>query len=215
MLLVTAFAARVSLPAHQQGLHAKLGDEMEQISGEVRQVQSTRRWTRHHVNLPVRIIALNGILTTPVPARGSEISRGGMALYAPVALKPGELMQLQFPTSKPSGVNAVVRNRTGECLGLEFLTQLPPDDEAMDRSTLNESVLGGSPELRTSVRDSCNPHTLYAGLRRKQEELRQVRKEIEALNMAILLLADGEGEVSRLSIPGRFELDTRPWPLPS
>jgi hypothetical protein len=188
---------------------------MEQISGEVRQVQSTRRWTRHHVNLPVRIIALNGILTTPVTARGSEISRGGMALYAPVALKPGELMQLQFPTSKPSGVNAVVRNRTGECLGLEFLTQLPPDDEAMDRSTLNEPVLGGSPELRTSVRDSCNPQTLYAGLRRKQEELRQVRKEIEALNMAILLLADGEGEVSRLSMPGRFELDTRPWPLPS
>jgi hypothetical protein len=188
---------------------------MEQISGEVRHVQNTRRWTRHHVSLPVRIIALNGILTTPVPARGSEISRAGMALHASVALKPGDLMQLQFPTSKPSRVNAVVRNRTGECLGLEFLSQLPPDDEAMDRSMLPKSVLGGSPELRKTVRDSCNPQTLYAGLRRKQEELRQVQKEIEALNMAILLLADGEGEASRLSLPGRWELDTRPWPLPS
>jgi hypothetical protein len=191
------------------------GDEMEQISIEARHVQSTRRWTRHHVNLPVRIIALNGILTTPIPARGSEISRAGMALHAKVALKPGDLMQLQFPTSKPSRVNAVVRNCTGERLGLEFLSQLPPDDEAMDQSVLPRSVLGGSPELRKTVRASCNPQTLYAGLRRKQEELTQVRREIEALNLAILLLADGEEEISRLSLPGRLELDTRPWPLPS
>src|SRR5260370_11589527 len=171
---------------------------MEQISGKARHFQSTRRWPRHQVDLSVRIIALNGILTTPVSARGSEISRAGMALHASVALKPGDLMQLQFPTSKPSRVNAVVRNRTGECLGLEFLSQLPPDDEAMDRSMLPKSVLGGWPELRKTVRDSCNPQALFAGLRRKQEELRQVRKEIEALNMAIVLLADGAEEGSRL-----------------
>ena len=62
------------------------------------------------------------------------------------------------------------------------------------------------------MRDSCNPQTLYAGLRRKREELRQVQREIEALNMAILLLADDEKELSRLSVPGWLELDTRPWP---
>lgn len=172
---------------------------MEQISAGIRHVQSTRRWPRHQVDLPVRIIALNGILTSPVTGRGSEISRAGMALHAPVALNPGDLMQLQFPTTTPSPrVKAVVRNRTGECLGLEFLTQLPPDNEARDRSMfLSSSVLGGSLESGKSVRDSCNPQTLYAGLRRKQEELRQVQREIEALNMAILLLADDEKEFSR------------------
>ena len=171
---------------------------MEQTSREVHHVQSTRRWPRHQVDLPVRIIALSGILTTPVPARGSEISRAGMALHAPVALKPGDVVQLQFPTSTPSHVTAVVRNRTGECLGLEFLTQLPPDNEAKDRSScLRSSVLDGSPELRRSVGNSCNPQTLYAGLRRKQEELRQVQREIEALNMAILLLADDDREFSK------------------
>ncbi len=186
---------------------------MEQISGEVHHVQSTRRWPRHQVDLPVRIIALSGILTTPIPARGSEISRAGMALHAPVALKPGDLMQLQFPTSTPSHVTAVVRNRTGECLGLEFLTQLPPDNEARDRSRLlPSSVLDGS-ELRRSVCHSCNPQTLLAGLHRKQEELKQVQREIEALKMAILLLAEDEKELSRLSVPGRLELDTQPWPL--
>jgi hypothetical protein len=172
---------------------------MEQISAEVRHVQSTRRWPRHRVDLAVRIIALNGILTTPVTARGSEISRAGMALYSPVALNPGDLMHLQFPTTTPSPrVKAVVRNRTGDCLGLEFLTQLPPDNEARDRSKcLSSSVLGSSLESRKSVQVSCSPQTLFAGLRRKQEELRQVQREIEALNMAILLLADDDKEFSK------------------
>jgi hypothetical protein len=39
-----------------------------------------------------------------------------------------------------------------------------------------------------------------------------VQREIEALNLAILLLADDEKELSRLSVPGWLELDTRPWP---
>ena len=137
-----------------------------------------------------------------------------MALHAIVALNPGDLMQLQFPTSTPSQVRAVVRNRNGECLGLEFLTQLPPDSEAIVRSKLfHSSVVGGSPRLRTSVRDSCNPQTLYAGLRRKQEELRQVQREIEALHMAILLLSDDEEELSKLSASCSLDLGTRPWPL--
>lgn len=159
--------------------------------------QNTRRWPRHQVDLPVRIVTLNGILTTPVPSRGSEISRAGMALRAPVGLKPGDLLQLQFPTSTPLRVTAVVRNRTGDCLGLEFLTQLPPDDRAMDRSTLRPSRdLDGPPELGESARALCNLQNLYAQLRRKQQELRQVEREIEALHMAILLLADDEKELS-------------------
>jgi len=185
---------------------------MEPIAGELSKVQSTRRWQRHQVDLPVRIIAVNGILTTPILARGSEISRAGMALRAPAALNPGDLMQLQFPTSMPSRVKAVVRNRTGECLGLEFLNQLPPDNEAREESRFFSSSVLGGPESRKSVRDSCNPQTLYAGLCRKQEELRQVQREIEALNMAILLLVDEEKEPPRLPQAGRLEQDTRPWP---
>jgi hypothetical protein len=164
---------------------------------EIPVCQNTRRWPRYQVDLPVRIVALNGILTTPVLARGSEISRAGMALRAAIALKPGDLMQLQFPTSAPSRVTAVVRNRTRDSLGLEFLTQLPPDDRAKDQSTFPRSpVLGGSPELLESGRSSYSPEALYAGLRRKLAELRQVEREIEALNLAILLLADDENELS-------------------
>lgn len=171
---------------------------MQQTSVEVHSVQSTRRWVRHHVDLPVHITALNGILITPVPARGSEISRAGMALQAAVDLSPGDLMQLQFPTSMPSPrVKAVVRNRNGRCLGLEFLSQLPPDDEAKEGSGFRPIPdLAGLSETRKSERTCLNPQTLYAGLRRKREELRQVQREIEALRMAILLLADDEKELS-------------------
>lgn len=159
--------------------------------------QNTRRWPRYQVDLPIRIVALNGILTTPAQARGRAISRAGMALQAAIALKPGDLMQLQFPTSNPSRVTAVVRNRTGDCLGLEFLTQLPPDDTVLDRSKfLHSGVPGPSSRLREPARIPSNPQTLYAGLRRKRQELQQVQREIEALHMAILLLADDESELS-------------------
>jgi hypothetical protein len=161
---------------------------------------NTRQWPRHEVVLPVHIVALNGQFTTPALARGSAISRAGMALHTLIALSPGDLMQLQFPTSPPTGVTAVVRNRNGNCLGLEFLAQVPLLNERNQSNPLRSSVLGGSPELRQSVRASCNPQTVCAALRRKQQELKHVQREIEALNMAILLLADDEDELSKAVI---------------
>jgi len=114
-----------------------------------------------------------------------------MALYAPVALEPGDRVRLQFPTSTPSRVTAVVRSRMGECLGLEFLTQLPPDNEAKDGSlSLRGPLLQSLPDIRRSPENSFSQQMLYAGLCRKQEELRRLQREIEALNMAIPLLAD-------------------------
>lgn len=157
---------------------------------------NTRLWPRHQVVLPVRIIALNRCPTTPALARGSAISRAGMALHARVAASLGDLLQLQFPTSPPTGITAVVRNRTGDYLGVEFLAHPPVPSEETDPSRLLRSSVG-SPELRQSVRALCNPQTVFAALRRKQQELRHVQREIEALNIAILLLADDEDELSR------------------
>ena len=190
---------------------------MEQMSGDVRLSRGTRRWPRYQVELPVRITALNGALTSPVTARGSAISRAGMALHTCVALNPGDLMQLQFPMADPSRVNAVVRNRNGNCLGLEFLSQLLPDTEAAaDQSrSLPGSVLGEPSKSRKSLPGSCTPQTLYAGLRRKLDELKQLKKEIEVLSVAILLLAEDEKDICKLPIPGRLELNIGRWPSQS
>jgi hypothetical protein len=58
----------------------------------------------------------------------------------------------------------------------------------------------------------CDSNALYAALCRKQLKIRQVQKEIKALNIAIVLLSDDENELSRS--PFRHpESETRPWPI--
>jgi hypothetical protein len=151
---------------------------------------NTRRWPRHRVDLPVRIVIPDGPLTSTVPGRASEISGSGMALHSPLGLKSGDLMQVEFPTSIPSGVMAVVRNHKDDCFGVEFLSRLPSR-----RRTVNKS------------NQTSDPKTLLAGLRRKQLEIRQVQREIEALNIAVLLLADDKKKCAGSSQAHRWELD--------
>ena len=88
---------------------------------------NTRRWLRHQVKLPVRIIRANDISEITVPGLTTEISRGGMALYGGVPLQPGDLMEVEFQTSNRLRVAASVRDRNGYCFGLEFLGLLPSD----------------------------------------------------------------------------------------
>jgi len=188
---------------------------MGQMSGVLPLRSDGRRWPRHSVDLPVCIIALNGTLTTPVPARGREISRGGMALRVALAVDPGDLIQLQFPTTGRSRVTAVVRNRTGDCVGLEFVTQLPPDNVAMEAKLTLTAVERVSQEPQKRLPGACNPHSLFAGLRRKQLEIKQVRQQIDALKLAIQLLADEEKETSGALLTSRSTLEMRAWPQQS
>ena len=185
---------------------------MQPMSATALPPRTTRRWPRYQIDLPVRITALNGILTAPVMARGSDISRAGMALHAKISLNPGDLMQLQFPTAEPSRVNAIVRHRSGDRLGLEFLSQLPPDNEA----AMQLQSVTAPASARSSISTTAyTPKALDEGLRRKQEEFRQLQREIEVLSIAILLLAEDEAEICPLPISHRWELANKPWPLPS
>lgn len=90
-------------------------------------VTNTRRWPRYQANLPVLISAAGG---DPIPGLANEISRSGMALYGGVCLEPGDLMKVEFQTSTKLRVAGVVRNRSGFCFGLEFLTLLANDEDA-------------------------------------------------------------------------------------
>jgi len=188
---------------------------MNQLTGSALPPRSTRRWPRYQVDLPVRIIAVNGILTTPVMGRGSDISRAGMALNAKLSLEPGDLMQLQFPTTEPSRVNAIVRHRSGDRLGLEFLSQLPPDDETKQQLQVPANpvrrIVTARPKALTVA---CTPKALHEGLKKKKEELQQLQREIELLSVAILLLAEDETEIQKMPAP-RGLPEHKPWPLPS
>jgi PilZ domain len=85
----------------------------------------TRRWDRLPVDLPVRVVTSKGFSTTVVSGRGTEMSEGGMVLYAGILLNPGDLLELEFDTPFHSRVPAIVRSRNGFCFGLEFIAPLP------------------------------------------------------------------------------------------
>ncbi len=85
----------------------------------------TRRWERLPVDMPVRVVTSKGFSTTVVEGRGTELSEGGMTLYAGILLNPGDLLEVEFDVPTPSRMPAIVRSRNGFCFGLEFITPLP------------------------------------------------------------------------------------------
>ena len=90
-----------------------------------------------------------------------------MTLYVGVSLKPGDLMDLEFQTAGRARVAAVVRNRTGFCFGLEFLTPLETDSP--------------KPVPAMPASGQREDDDLRSVLRRKESELRRLQKEIATL----------------------------------
>lgn len=82
-----------------------------------------RRWQRWRLDIPLRII-IHKEKTTIVNGRGSDISEGGILVFAGVELKDGDEIFVEFTppySSEPLRVRGVVRNRTGYKYGVEFL----------------------------------------------------------------------------------------------
>jgi hypothetical protein len=83
-----------------------------------------RRWIRQAVDLPVKVHIYSDSDPILIPGQVTELSEGGMSLYAGMLLKPGDLLEVEFELPEPQIVQAVVRNRTGFNFGLEFLERL-------------------------------------------------------------------------------------------
>ena len=60
-----------------------------------------------------------------VPGRGTELSRGGMALYVGIPMKPGDQIEIEFQTPSKLRVSGIIRDSDSYYFGLEFLTPLP------------------------------------------------------------------------------------------
>jgi hypothetical protein len=155
----------------------------------------SRRWPRHQVKLPVRIIAASDASKIAVPGLTTEISRGGMALYGGVPLQPGDLMEVEFETFNRLRIAGAVRDRNGYCFGLEFLTLLPEEDpevvvpdlaaavlpprglagvEADDPSQgVHVEVFKGASEIFSLFLER---HSAY--LQQKEQEIQRMRQEL-------------------------------------
>lgn len=99
-----------------------------------------RRWTRHKLDVPVRVIVHNPSKSRIINGRGKEISEGGMAVFAGVELQIGERVEVEFtpPYGLPIRVHGLVRNRSGYSYGLEFLASSP---EELEEVTSLRSIL--------------------------------------------------------------------------
>ncbi len=89
-----------------------------------------------------------------------------MTLYAGLALKPGDFMDLEFQTPGRTRISAIVRNRTGYCFGLEFLTPLGAE------SPNPSEPAPATPQSKADLRSV---------LKRKEREIERLRSEISTL----------------------------------
>ncbi len=83
-----------------------------------------RRWDRQAVDLPVKIGIFRDGKKLCIPGRVTELSEGGMSLYAGVVLSVGDLLEVEFEMPAQHTVLAVVRTRAGYNFGLEFVETL-------------------------------------------------------------------------------------------
>jgi PilZ domain len=158
---------------------------------------STRRWTRHQVKLPVRIIAPNETSEITVPGLTTEISQGGMALYGGVPLQPGDVMAVEFETSNRLRVAALVRDRYGYCFGLEFLGLLPSEvagiseadsktvaDQLLVAAKINSAASSGQAVYSEDEMLALYLKKHEAYLRQKDLELKRLRYEIQEIRQS-------------------------------
>jgi len=171
---------------------------------------NTRRWLRHPVKLPVRIITADDASEITVPGLTTEISQGGMALYGGVPLQPGDLMEVEFQTSNRFRVAASVRDRNGYCFGLEFLGLLPSDsaenagpefaEMAGVASKLADSpiVEAGAKRMQDLLSSPEEDEILALFLNRHEAYLHQKELEIQQLRQEILEIRRSRREIEQL-----------------
>ncbi len=171
---------------------------------------NTRRWQRHAVKLPVRIITPNDVSEIVVPGLTTEISQGGMALYGGVPLQPGDLMEVEFQTSKRLRVAASVRDRNGYYFGLEFLGLLPSDsaentgpdfaEMADERGKSLDSLIvpAGAPLMEDRLPSPQEDEALALFLEKHEAYLHQKELEINRLRYEIQEIRQSRREIELL-----------------
>ena len=129
-----------------------------------------RRWMRHPVDLPVSVTVTKGSATVRVPGRVSEISEGGMALYAGIQMVAGDRMKVEFQTPGHTQVEGVVRSKAGCCFGVEFMAPLAEENRRAVRAANPANAVPRSQA------------ELWVLLKRKEQEIQRLRNEIDVLH---------------------------------
>ncbi|HEX4542598.1 MAG TPA: PilZ domain-containing protein [Candidatus Acidoferrum sp.] len=106
-----------------------------------------RRWRRHHLDVPIRVIVHRAEKTSVFVGRGNELGEGGLAITAGVELKTGDAAEIEFTppySGVPIRIRGVVRNRAGYRYGMEFVAESEREEEQVDRLKSMLRVLSSS-----------------------------------------------------------------------
>jgi len=105
-----------------------------------------RRWERRKIDIPVRLIFWNSLHAAKiVDARGRDMSDGGLAVFAGVELRVGDIVEIEFTpaySGQPLRVKAEVRNRRGYSYGIEYLNDTTTEQTQAAR--LRELLISAS-----------------------------------------------------------------------
>jgi len=91
-----------------------------------------RRWQRYRLNVPLRLIVTRDDGTRIAEGRASDISEGGLLIFAGIELRGGDNLLVEFTppySSAPVRAPGVVRHRRGYNYGVEFRSETQADQE--------------------------------------------------------------------------------------
>jgi len=95
-----------------------------------------RRWLRYRLQLPIRLIINREENIRIVDGRASDVSEGGMLIFAGQELRPGDKVAIEFTppySNAPARAPGVIRHRRGYNYGVEFQPENASDQEQIDK----------------------------------------------------------------------------------
>ena len=92
--------------------------------------QNKRRWRRLHFTVPVRVTPDQSRHNTVIDSCGCQINPGGISFFADTDLPIGDEVEITL-TDYRLTLRGVIRDRTGDRYGVEFLAMRAEEKEQL------------------------------------------------------------------------------------
>jgi hypothetical protein len=100
-------------------------------------VGQRRRWDRYNVTISVNVTMVEDGKRITFSGRASDVSKGGLRLFATRTIEAGTILTLQFLLpyySTELEIKGVVRNRDGFTHGIEFVSPTASQQQIIERT---------------------------------------------------------------------------------
>ena len=119
-----------------QSLHIRFGRIMRATRKKTTAFSPARRWPRHKLDVPIRLVLHGYNRTFLVEGCGNDLSEGGMLVFAGLQLPVGREVEVEFQLPQSEGplrLPATIRDRNRYFYGLEFTAPSPEQQSQIAR----------------------------------------------------------------------------------